>query len=227
MTSSATEYIYVLKLREGKYYVGKSDNVMRRLQEHVSGSSSCAEWSRRYGVENLIYVQEQKSIFDEDNKVKELMMKHGFDNVRGGAYARSELTPEELTLLKKEFAGALGLCYNCGRAGHYIGDCEQPAAGLNGGSRVSFVPSAPIPIDTSVASSIAEAQSRAKASHRSSTGATHDDGACRKCGRNTHSHADCNAKTTVDGKPICSRCGRTTHVATECKLKTDFLGKKL
>ncbi len=224
--ASQTEYIYILKLREGKYYVGKSDNVMRRLQEHTSanGASSsdrCAEWTRRYGVESLIYVQEQKSIFDEDNKVKELMMKHGFDNVRGGAYARSELTPEELTLLKKEFAGALGLCYNCGRHGHYISDCEQ--IGVVVVPRVSFLPTAPMPVDSSVASSIAGA----KSSHRSSISTTFDDNACKRCGRNTHSHPECNAKTTIDGKPICSRCGRHTHVATECKLKTDFLGKKL
>jgi predicted GIY-YIG superfamily endonuclease len=217
--TSQMEYIYVLKLKEGKFYVGKSDNVMRRLQEHVTGSSSCADWTRRYGVENLIYVQEQKCIFDEDNKVKELMMKHGFDNVRGGAYSRIDLTPEEVSLLKKEFAGALGLCYNCGRAGHYIGDCEQTGVSLV--PRVSFIPDAPLPIGAT--SSNSEVHSRTKVTHRSSS----DDGACRRCGRNTHSHEGCNAKTTIDGKPICSRCGRTTHVATECKLKTDFLGKKL
>ena len=126
--TETTNYIYVLKLTEGRYYVGKSDNVIARFQQHISGTGKGSEWTRKYHPMLLIECYESKSVFDEDNKTKEYMMKYGFDNVRGGSYAKFDLTVDDLNALKKEFAGSLGLCFNCGRAGHYIGECTLALA---------------------------------------------------------------------------------------------------
>ena len=51
---SATN-IYILRCEGGRYYVGKSDNVMKRYQQHLSGSGSA--WTRKYkpiAIEKMI-----------------------------------------------------------------------------------------------------------------------------------------------------------------------------
>jgi predicted GIY-YIG superfamily endonuclease len=35
-----TTNIYILKLQGGKYYVGKTNNIERRKQEHINGTAS-------------------------------------------------------------------------------------------------------------------------------------------------------------------------------------------
>jgi predicted GIY-YIG superfamily endonuclease len=205
---TATNYIYVLKLRDNKFYVGKTDNVLRRCQEHANGTGSGSDWTKRFGVIDLIECSEEKSVFDEDNKTKQLMMKYGFDNVRGGSYSKFELTPEELIFLKKEFAGAMGLCFNCGRAGHYVSDCSLALA-TERGSKPVVPPRADLESEVGALASTVRSE------------------VCRRCGRNSHSAEDCGAKTTLDGKLLCGRCGRATHATHECKLKTRFDGKRL
>ena len=40
--NTSTNYIYVLKLEQGKYYIGKTNNIKRRYMEHLQGSgASC------------------------------------------------------------------------------------------------------------------------------------------------------------------------------------------
>ena len=39
-------YIYVLKLKSNKYYVGKTDNPNFRLNDHFDANGS--EWTRKY-----------------------------------------------------------------------------------------------------------------------------------------------------------------------------------
>ncbi|MBD3231925.1 GIY-YIG nuclease family protein [Candidatus Dependentiae bacterium] len=34
-------YVYILKCRDGSYYTGHTDNIEKRLSEHVSGSVKC------------------------------------------------------------------------------------------------------------------------------------------------------------------------------------------
>lgn len=192
-----TQYIYVLKLESEKYYVGKTDDVLRRVGEHSSKASVSAEWTKHYSVVKLIYCMEEKTMFDEDNKTKEYMMKYGFQNVRGGSYSKFELEEDQLSLLKKELAGAMGLCFNCGRAGHYIGECSREQA-------VSRKEPTTVSGETQMLREL-----------------------CKRCGRNTHTSDTCGARTTIDGKPICGRCGRLTHETSKCKSKTRIDGSRL
>ena len=74
--------IYILKLEGGKYYIGKSGNVERRFQDHMSGNGSV--WTRLHYPIELEKVISNTSAFDEDRYVKEYMSIHGVDNVRGG-----------------------------------------------------------------------------------------------------------------------------------------------
>lgn len=45
-------YIYVLALRSGRYYVGKTANLEKRLREHSEGRGSA--WTRKYKPVKLI-----------------------------------------------------------------------------------------------------------------------------------------------------------------------------
>lgn len=38
--------IYILELKEGKYYVGKSNNPDDRISKHFTGNGS--EWTKKY-----------------------------------------------------------------------------------------------------------------------------------------------------------------------------------
>ena len=37
--------IYVLKLKEGKYYIGKTNNEKKRIEEHIKSNGS--EWTKK------------------------------------------------------------------------------------------------------------------------------------------------------------------------------------
>jgi predicted GIY-YIG superfamily endonuclease len=113
--------IYILKLQGGRYYVGKTDNPMKRYQEHLNGSGSA--WTRKYkpiGVEKVI---EKASPFDEDRYVKEYMAKYGFHKVRGGSYVTEYLTRAQEQSLNTEIRAATDACTSCGRNGHFAKDC--------------------------------------------------------------------------------------------------------
>lgn len=113
--------IYILKLQGGRYYVGKSDNVMKRYGEHLSGNGSA--WTRKYkpiGIEKVI---ENVSPFDEDKFTKEYMVKYGMDKVRGGTYVSVELDDFQKEALNTEIWGAQDKCTTCGRKGHFVKDC--------------------------------------------------------------------------------------------------------
>jgi len=113
--------IYILSLENKKYYVGKSDNVINRYQQHMNGNGSA--WTRKYKPISLIKTIENASPFDEDKITKEYMSLYGIDNVRGGSYVEIELSEFHKEALKMEIWSAKDLCTQCGRAGHFVKDC--------------------------------------------------------------------------------------------------------
>jgi cellular nucleic acid-binding protein len=113
--------IYILRLECGKYYVGKSDDVMNRYQQHMNGCGSA--WTRKYKPLSLVKTIENASPFDEDKITKEYMSKYGVENVRGGSYVEIELSDFHQEALQMEIWSAKDLCTQCGRAGHFVKDC--------------------------------------------------------------------------------------------------------
>lgn len=76
------EYIYILKLKNNKYYIGKTNNVNNRYEQHLNGYGS--SWTKKYKPLSILKKILSTSPFDEDKYVKEYMSKYGIDNVRGG-----------------------------------------------------------------------------------------------------------------------------------------------
>jgi predicted GIY-YIG superfamily endonuclease len=81
--SSKQFTIYVLQLEGGKYYVGKTQNLDRRYAEHQAGECMWTKLYKPVCVMSTVL----GDAFDEDKITKQLMAKHGIDNVRGGSYA--------------------------------------------------------------------------------------------------------------------------------------------
>ena len=117
----ATTNIYVLRLQGGKYYVGKSDNVAKRYQQHLAGSGSA--WTKLHRPVSLVKTIENVSPFQEDAITKEYMAKYGTENVRGGSYVQVDLDDFQKETLNREKWGAKDLCKQCGRSGHFVKDC--------------------------------------------------------------------------------------------------------
>lgn len=118
-----TTNIYILKLEGGRYYVGKTDNPMKRYQEHLNGSGSV--WTRKYKPVGIEKVIEKASPFDEDRYVKEYMAKYGIEKVRGGAYASILLTDEQEDNLRHELRATTDRCLTCGKTGHFANQCTK------------------------------------------------------------------------------------------------------
>jgi len=118
-----TTNIYILKLKGGNYYVGKTNNVEKRFLEHLSGKGSA--WTTKHEPIEVSQVISNASPFDEDRYVKEYMHKYGINKVRGGTYVTEELDETQEYNLKKEIWGANDCCTQCGRKGHFVKDCKE------------------------------------------------------------------------------------------------------
>ena len=115
--------IYILKLQNNKYYVGRSDNVDKRIAEHFNRTG--CEFTKKYYPIDIYKVIDNASVFDEDKYVKEYMIKFGIDNVRGGSYSNEHLDPAQLIMIKKEIWNSTNCCNKCGKNTHFAKDCKE------------------------------------------------------------------------------------------------------
>jgi hypothetical protein len=91
--------IYILLCDEQKYYIGRTNNLIKRLKEHISGNGS--EWTKKYKPIKPIQIIKYTSPFDEDKYTLIYMSKYGIENVRGGTFSSSSLKDDEKIILAK------------------------------------------------------------------------------------------------------------------------------
>ena len=73
-------FIYVLKLEENKYYIGKTNNPAFRLDSHFSLNGS--QWTKKYRPIKLLKMIPNCDDYDEDKITKQFMDKYGIDNFK-------------------------------------------------------------------------------------------------------------------------------------------------
>lgn len=117
-----TTNVYVLRLQGGNYYIGKSNDVIGRYQEHLQGNG--CSWTRKYTPLSLLESRDNVSPFEEDKITKEYMAKYGIDKVRGGSYVSEVLDETQRSAVQKEIWAATDSCTQCGRKGHFVKDCN-------------------------------------------------------------------------------------------------------
>ena len=116
--------VYVLRLKEGKYYVGESINVRKRVWTHVNLNG--AAWTRQYGVIGRIpTISPQMGALWELNETLEQMRLRGIDNVRGSMFSNIRLTQDQRKVAASLYCEKENLCRQCGSHTHFEAQCEQ------------------------------------------------------------------------------------------------------
>ena len=75
-------YVYILKLKNGDYYVGRSDNLKRRLREHLSGQERTTKKFLPLKLETYLAF---------NNKTKAIMFEKYLKTGSGLAFRRKHL----------------------------------------------------------------------------------------------------------------------------------------
>lgn len=116
-------HIYILKLEENKYYIGKSLKLKKRLRKHRRGFA--CHWTRINKFKEVITTYETEDLLEEDIQTFRYMAKYGIDNVRGGSFCRTKITEGEKIFLKRIIFSTKNKCFCCGEKGHLSNTCEK------------------------------------------------------------------------------------------------------
>lgn len=113
--------IYVLLLKGGYYYVGKTANISDRMMAHFNGEGSL--WTKLHPVKILQKVYIEESIFDEDRITLEYMSAYGIEKVRGGTFSSVTLSSDHVSAIESMICHAKNLCFKCKGEGHFASSC--------------------------------------------------------------------------------------------------------
>jgi cellular nucleic acid-binding protein len=206
--------IYILLCEQGKYYIGKTNNVIKRYQEHLNGTASV--WTKKYSPILLQDTIENASPFKEDMITKEYMAKYGINNVRGGSYVSEVLDATQFDVLQREIWSATDRCINCGSKSHFVKNCtlETDNKIKNLLAKSMYIPTKQVIQKKSVVLK------------------------CYRCNRIGHLADECYAHTKINSnnlmKPVkksstmkCYRCKRVGHLAGNCYAQTNAYGSDL
>lgn len=116
-------YIYILKLQNNKYYVGKSNDPDTCIQSHKNGTISV--WTKKYKPILVKKVIPNMSHRHENKYTIKYMYKYGIDNVRGGLYITEVLDNTQRSEINKQIWRTNACCTQCGRKEHNVKNCKE------------------------------------------------------------------------------------------------------
>ena len=220
-------YIYVLKLQDNKYYVGKSDNLQARISQHTSGIGS--KWTKKHPPVDIDDIFSDCDDFDEDKYVKIYMAKYGIDNVRGGTYCQIILDNKTKKFLENEIRGMSNKCYNCGQSDHFIKDCKKKNCARCG--RQGHLTNHCYARWHVSGKQLISKRKRKNSAEDGIQIPRDENKICFRCGRKGHLAQICYAKKHLNSESIswdgCTNCGRRSHWAIRCGKNKDIYGRKV
>lgn len=247
MRGKWSEQIYVLRLEQDKWYIGKTKNLLARMQYHLRSSeglrSSVSDtetppslssedlglaqeedrrWTKIYKVLRVEELSVARSDFDEDTITKKYMRKYGIQNVRGGSYTTEHLSDATISLLEKEFQTSQDKCFSCGKFGHLSRDCSsrvntKPIFGKRVVNVESSIPSAP---------KVSE-KKRVPPGHSPLMAWSPTQSLNQGLAPVSKQSQGFQNQAVIQQKKMCTRCGRNTHFVDTCHAKTHLNGYPL
>jgi predicted GIY-YIG superfamily endonuclease len=134
--SRARAGIYVLKAASGLYYVGKSNDIRARIQEHQRGFGAvCLAGESVHEVSGLLTSGSTADLESwERNETLQRMLTHGIDHVRGWMFTATVLSDEDRSDAFRQICEKFDLCRRCGRESHFSGQCFAKSGAAWAGS---------------------------------------------------------------------------------------------
>ncbi|AOM63409.1 hypothetical protein [Heterosigma akashiwo virus 01] len=112
--------LYILTLENNKFYIGRSTNVYKRINDHFNNDGTL--WTRLYHPKGFKIVEDCKS-YDEFEYTIEYMKKYGINSVRGSIFCNIDLEPEDVAFIEKLINCTENRCYKCKNTGHFASEC--------------------------------------------------------------------------------------------------------
>ena len=112
--------VYVLKLIQNRYYVGKSQNVIQRVQQHKDMMGSI--WTKIYPMICLVETLPLTE-FAELSTTLRYMKAYGIQNVRGDVYSNVNLSSKQIKEIEQHIRHEYNLCLECGSDDHFVARC--------------------------------------------------------------------------------------------------------
>jgi hypothetical protein len=117
--------IYVIRLDDGKWYIGKTrKDVQARFEEHKENPG---KWVSKYKPLDFKILQLDADDFDEDKYTLKYMLEYGIENVRGGQYTQEILTIPQQKSIQTSILHAKDCCFRCHKTGHFANVCTHPS----------------------------------------------------------------------------------------------------
>ena len=120
--------VYALRCEHDKFYIGKSYNLITRLNNHIINKDT--RWTtihQPYALDNLIEIKNgiPGMLAMENALTLEYMTKYGVDNVRGDIYCNVNLDYHLHRIANMHIRSIKNECYQCGSREHYVNSCLQ------------------------------------------------------------------------------------------------------
>jgi hypothetical protein len=116
--------VYVLKLENKKYYIGKSNDIKRRIWIHTNNNGS--KWtSKNKLIKRIPNITNDTGVFSELIETLECMKMYGIDNVRGSMFTQINLSNDDKIKAAELYCEMYDLCRKCGSNKHFITNCNN------------------------------------------------------------------------------------------------------
>lgn len=184
--------LYILQLEDDKWYIGKTDDVQKRFEQHKSGKGSA--WTKEYSPVKIHETRKITSVHDETTTTLDFMKKYGIDNVRGGAYCQVDIPNELESLIKQQINSNTDKCYECGRKGHFANKCPNKKEESEEEVEVWCCSYCDREFETKFGATVHERTCKSK-----SKSSAKQLGSCYRCGRPGHYSTECYARTHKNG----------------------------